>query len=214
MKIVYPSYRTSAFNCPVCGAYAKQDWYFIGKVINTHNGPHLRDCPENYEIAYCTHCNSHSVWINELMIHPNSGSAPLPNNDLPDDIKHDFEEARNICELSPRGSAALLRLVIQKLCVHLGESGKNINRDIGELVKKGLPISLQKALDSVRVIGNNAVHPGVIDLADDIETTRKLFAFINIIADVMITQPKEIEKFYNEKIPDDQKDSITKRDTK
>jgi endogenous inhibitor of DNA gyrase (YacG/DUF329 family) len=214
MKTTLPSYGLSAFNCPNCGAFAKQNWYVIGKVIVSDRGSSTFGHIMGYSIVECVHCSEHSIWVANRMVYPFSGTAPLPNQDLPDDIKSDFNEARNICELSPRGSAALLRLVIQKLCVHLGESGKNINHDIGELVKKGLPITMQKALDAVRVIGNNAVHPGVIDLADNIEVSRKLFAFVNVIADVMITQPNEIEKFYNDQIPEDQKEAIKKRDSK
>jgi hypothetical protein len=116
--------------------------------------------------------------------------------------------------LSPRGAAALLRLAIQKLCKHLGGTGENINSDIANLVKNGLPAKLQQALDSVRVIGNNAVHPGQIDLKDDVDTAHKLFAFINIICDNQITQPKQISEFYEEKIPDNLKDAIAKRDGK
>ncbi|MBK7751369.1 MAG: SufS family cysteine desulfurase [Flavobacteriales bacterium] len=65
----------------------------------------------------------------------NSGSAPLPNPDMPEAIMKDYNEARDIVSISPRGSAALLRLAIQRLCKHLGESGENINADAA-LVKK------------------------------------------------------------------------------
>ena len=106
-----------------------------------------------------------------------------------------------------------MRLSIQKLCKELGEKGKNINDDIGELVKKGLPIKIQQALDYVRVIGNNSVHPGQIDLRDDKETAINLFILINLIAEVMITQPKEVDKLYNS-LPQEQKDAIAKRDSK
>lgn len=126
-------------------------------------------------------------------------------------LKKTMKEARNILNLSPRGAAALLRLAIQKLCKHLGEKGKDLNTDIGNLVK-GLPEKLQKALDSVRVIGNNAVHPGQLDLTDDIETANKLFAFINIICDNQISQHKLINDFYQEKVPQSYKDAIEKRD--
>ena len=61
---------------------------------------------------------------------------------------------------------------------HLNESGKNLNYDIGNLVKKGVPEHVQKALDSLRVIGNNAVHPGELDLKDDVETAILLFRLI------------------------------------
>ena len=114
----------------------------------------------------------------------------------------------------PRGAAALLRLSIQKLCVHLGEGGKNIDSDIASLVKKGLPEKLQKALDSVRVVGNNAVHPGKIDLTDDSELARKLFVFVNIIVEVMISQPKQIDEVYHHTLPEGARAAIDKRDQK
>lgn len=95
--------------------------------------------------------------------------------------------------------------------VHLGEKGKNINQDIGNLVKKGLPEKIQKALDSVRVIGNNAVHPGEIDIKDDDHTAISLFEMINMIVEVMISQPKKADEIYK-KIPARAKKAITKRD--
>jgi len=85
--------------------------------------------------------------------------------------------------------------------------------DIGTLVKNGLPARIQKALDIVRVIGNNAVHPGVLDITDDIETASKLFELVNHIAYSMITQPKEIEGLYTTKVPEAQKEHIEKRDS-
>lgn len=213
-NIKYPKFKESAYNCPLCGAYAKQHWFLTSKCTRSHKGTSLKGTIENNNISECDHCGQHSFWIDAKMIYPYSGTAPFPNPDLPDNIKDDYTEARNIIELSPRGAVALLRLAIQKLCIYLGEPGKNINTDIGNLVAKGLPAKMQKALDSVRVVGNNAVHPGVIDLKDDIETARKLFAFVNIIADVMITQPNEIDKFYDETVPDDLKEAINKRDGK
>jgi hypothetical protein len=124
------------------------------------------------------------------------GTAPPPNPDLPADIRQDYEEASSILALSARGAAALIRLCIQKLCKYLGEGGKDINADIGELVKKGLDIRVQKALDAVRVIGNNAVHPGKIDLKDDRATAESLFRLLNIIAEKMISEPKHVDDIY------------------
>ena len=113
---------------------------------------------------------------------------------------------------SPRGAAALLRLAIQKMCKELGEAGENLNNDIASLVKKGLPPKVQQALDTVRVIGNNAVHPGQIDLRDDVEIANQLFGLLNLIAEVMITQPKHVESLYTSVVPESVRKAIKKRD--
>lgn len=212
-----PEFEKTAFNCPLCGAYAEQEWLMtIG--LNKNNAMFGRPTPQHsidsVEFALCSHCKNYSVWLGNKMIYPSSGNVPLPNSDMPIEIKNDYEEARSIVNSSPRGAVALLRLAVQKLCKHLGEKGENINTDIANLVKKGLPEKLQKALDSVRVIGNNAVHPGQININDDIELAYKLFGFINIICDIMITQPNQIDTFYEFKIPEQAKESINKRDGK
>lgn len=198
-----PALNATAFNCPHCNAFANQVWFpsFAG------TGKSI----DGFRIALCSHCHKPSYWSGNQMIFPNKVNAPLPNADLPEEIKTDFEEARQIANLSPKGAAALLRLVIQKLCVHLGEPGENINKDIGSLVKKGLSPKIQRALDIVRVIGNESVHPGQIDLMDDPTTTTKLFELVNLIAQTMITEPKEIDRIF-ETLPPSKKEAIQKRD--
>ena len=76
-----------------------------------------------------------------------------------------------------------------------------------------LPKSLQKAFDLVRIIGNNAVHPGVINIQDNPAIAYKMFELLNMIVEKMITEPKEIESFYNDTIPENQKQAIDKRDS-
>lgn len=166
---------------------------------------------EETSISVCAPCNSYSIWYNGNILFPESKGIANPNSDLNKEIQADYNEARSIFDKSPRGAAALLRLAIQKMCKQLGENGKDINHDIANLVKKGLPETIQQALDIVRVVGNNAVHPGQIDLKDNSEIAFRLFELINLIAQVMITQPKEIKKLY-ESLPDSIKDSIKKRD--
>ena len=151
------------------------------------------------------------IWFSDKIIYPLSGYLEPANLDLPGEIKADYEEAASILNLSPRGAAALLRLSIQKLCKHLGESGKDINNDIKNLVTKGLPHKVQEALDSVRVIGNEAVHPGTLDLKDDRATAAKLFKLLNFIATKLISEPKEIDEIYSA-LPADKLEGIKKRD--
>lgn len=168
---------------------------------------------ENLFISEYYNCKKFSLWVHERLVFPSAKGGAEPNPDLPEEVIRDFEEARTILNLSPRGAAALLRLSIQKICAHLGESGVDLNKDIASLVKKGLDPLIQKSLDIVRVIGNEAVHPGTIDLKDDRETANKLFKLINSIADRMITYPKNGAQLYTS-LPDSKRDAIEKRDQK
>lgn len=136
---------------------------------------------------------------------------PIVHQDLPSDCKQDYEEARNVFTHSPRAAAALLRLCVQKLLRYLGEKGKNINDDIKELVKKGLSVELQQALDCCRVIGNNAVHPGELDINDSPEIAASLFDMINFIVEDRITRPKKIQALYTQ-LPERARAEIQKRD--
>lgn len=202
-----PVFRVGGFNCPICSAYAKQNW---ANPWQQHPNGQFQQIP-NLMLATCDHCAIFSIWLNDKMVFPDVCTAPLPNPDLPDEVKRDYDEARLISSRSPRGAAALLRLAVQRFCKHLGEKGDNINNDIAELVKKGLPLRVQQALDAVRVIGNNAVHPGQIDITDDQETAKRLFELVNIVCDYMVSQPKRVEEIYS-KIPPALKDAIKQRD--
>ncbi|MGR9283962.1 DUF4145 domain-containing protein [Rhizobium johnstonii] len=183
---------------------------FLWKTKDTeYDSIYLRNC----HASLCYNCSEISIWVADRLIYPVTGEAPPANPDLPDGIKRDYNEASSILNLSPRGSAAIVRLCIQKLCKHLGQPGKNINDDIAALVKAGLDPRVQKALDAVRVIGNNAVHPGEIDLSDDRPTAESLFRMVNAIADKMISEPKHIDDLYGS-LPAKALDAIAARDKK
>ncbi len=147
------------------------------------------------------------------MVWPLSSGAPLPNPDLPEDVRNDFIEAGTILSLSPRGAAALLRLSLQKLCGDLlGAPANNLDSAIGRLVvERNLDPRIQQALDIVRVIGNNAVHPGQLDLQDDAATAQELFVLVNLIADDMITRPAHISQMFGT-LPEGARQAIERRD--
>lgn len=151
---------------------------------------------ENLHLSQCESCDDIAVWVHKTLVFPPKHQGAEPNPDIPADIVYDIQEARSILTASPRGAAALLRLAIQKLLKHLGESGQDINKDIGSLVGKGLDPRVQQALDVVRVIGNEAVHPGDLDLRDDRDTVIKLLEIVNLIAMQMITVPNSVESLY------------------
>ena len=195
-KIPYtpPEVDAESFNCPYsdCRAFAAQKWgegyYSLFQSFRRVDG---------LKICLCAHCNQESLWWDGHLIWPAASAAPPANPDFPRDILEDYEEAAAILARSPRGVAALLRLVIQKLCKHIGEPGRNLNDDIGALVEKGLPAEVQRALDVLRVIGNNAVHPGQIDLSDNMGIATALFSLANFIVEKMISEPAEINRLYD-----------------
>lgn len=206
-----PSFKESSFNCPLCNAFANQSWlegHYYGKMGYAAIG----DEPDTETwFCACGHCHDYSIWRHETMIYPDFSTTEPPNDDLGDEIKSDYREAASILQKSPRGSAALLRLAIQRLCQQLGEKGKDLNVDIANLVKKGLPLKVQQSLDALRVIGNESVHPGQIDLRDDPKIAQALFRLVNFIAEKMVTELNEIDSIYS-KIPEEKKKQIKKRD--
>lgn len=219
MKYVAPQSGLKSFTCPHCGVLARQYHYYANheKIHDYHERNWFGEeigfsnrCSIRY--SQCEHCKKICLWYFEKMVYPNRGNAPVPNYDMPQDVKNDYEEAANIYTQSPRGASAILRLAIQKLCIDLGGKGKDINDDIKELVKKGLPEQIQKSLDIVRVIGNNAVHPGQIDV-DAPEVAGKLFVLLNLITDYMVSMPGKVNAMFLE-LPDSAKEQIEKRDGK
>ncbi len=232
-----PSVFETAFNCPHCHALAMQTWHFVyaDRISKTNEPPNnsydslwdfthkpleITKSFQTFTIAHvpglhitlCANCHKISIWKGDNLISPIANTAPQANPDTPENILADYNEASAVLDISPRSAAALLRLCIQKLCGELGEEGKNINKDIASLVEKGLNPRIKKALDAVRVTGNNAVHPGKMDLVDDHETVISLFKLFNVIVEKLISEPKHIDDVYDA-LPQGALDAINKRDS-
>jgi hypothetical protein len=167
----------------------------------------------NMFMSRCHSCEGFAVWIKDKITWPAHSVEIEPHPDIPGDIKDDFIEAAQILDKSPRGSAALSRLIVQKLMSHLGGEGKDINANIASLVKKGLEPEIQMALDIVRVTGNNAVHPGELALKEDVGTARALLQLINLVVERRIATQKRIEEMFGN-LPQGALEQIQKRDGK
>jgi len=203
-KYYPPIFLEKKFNCPLCNVFAQQYWFPL-KIEGPTGYQHTA-----FYASKCFHCSEYTFWYDGKMIVPSVVRVELPHPDMPADCLPEFNEARDVFAKSPRAAAALLRLSLQKLMPHLGESGTNINDDIKSLVSKGLPVVVQQALDYCRVVGNNAVHPGEIILNDTPKVAEKLFEMINFIVEDRITRPMEIKALYDS-LPEKDRKNIEKR---
>jgi len=205
--------------------YLEEDiWYWHEKRFEIH------ECKSCSEIHLCKevwdeNCSGPRVKNGHLIIDeygypledyfPNSAKIvypvkalelPSPHPLMPDNVRHLYEEARQVFPISRRSSAALLRLVIQELCIVLGGDGINLSEDIKKLLSQ-IPDHIQQALDIIRIVGNSAVHLGEISIHDDNDIVEIMFDLVNEIVDEKIAKPKkksEIRRQY-EKLPDSKK---------
>lgn len=209
---IEPQKDLTSYTCPHCNTISQMEQeihYFSSDVYDT-NGRNIR-AKNVLFIHKCQCCGKKIIWIDDNYVYPDIVSEEA-NPDMPESVKQLYEEAGLIYNKSPRAACALLRLAIDRLCNELGETDRDINKNIGALVKKGLPQSVQQALDFVRVVGNKAVHPGQIAFdVDDKETAIKLMRLLNIIVERMITEPNVINSLY-QRLPETIKESIENRD--
>lgn len=196
--------------CPYCHVYAQFNWD-VQQELNSK--------PKKYRliVAKCNSCHLDSVWLQNLqskeeilMLPDYPSELDAPNSDMPNNIQQIYIEAAKVLKDSPRASAALARLAIDQLTQQFSDES-SLDKRIGDLVSNGLSSKLQKAFDIVRIVGNNAVHPGEIDLKDNQEMAKSLLKLLNMITDDLITQPKQIDELYNS-LPERQRKHIEKRD--
>ena len=136
---VAPDNTKDSFTCPHCGtmslmhyeciSYYGYQFLSVAPKQKNENGTSL------VEIASCHNCGKKTIWIDNDYVYPDI-VAEEANSDMPESVKQLYEEAGLIYNKSPRAACALLRLAIDRLCNELGENDRDINKNIGALVKK------------------------------------------------------------------------------
>lgn len=165
----------------------------------------------NADVSRCDSCGDIAIWLNEKLVHPAVGPSVFANGDMPKPVKKLFLEAGAVFTTSPRASAALLRLAFQILLKELGEPGNNINRDIDRLFDKGLSHNLLKVMHSLRIIGNESVHPGLISVDDDPSIAEAMmFKLINELVEQLITRPREQHELW-EMLPENKRKPVEEK---
>lgn len=128
---------------------------------------------------------------------------------MPIAMQADYEEAAAISSISPRASAALLRMCVENLCKHLSAKSK-FDDAMDALAKQGLPAEIQIAMDVVRLNGNEVLHAGQLYGNDDNATVSMLFRLVNLIVTWAITEKRELAALY-EQIPPEKRAKLEER---
>jgi Domain of unknown function (DUF4145) len=182
-----------SYTCPHCGVLAHATrWRLVA--VNKHDGVNVNTA---WSQSRCFVCKGEILWDDAERRWPMGQIGPVAHPDMPEHIASIYEEARTIGTQSPRAAAALLRLALQHLVTDLANGEKDVSKAIGALVKDGLPTRVQKAMDILRIVGNNAVHPGQIDLEEQSGTVDALFSLLNFVVDDRISKPKQIDDLYS-----------------
>lgn len=120
---------------------------------------------------------------------------------IPEQIRHDYEEANMILEASPKAAATLLRRCLQGM-IHDFHNihEKNLNAEITALKGKITP-ELWKAIDGLRKIGNIGAHMEhdvnlIIDI--DADEAKKLLKLIELLFDKWYIARHDEEALFND----------------
>jgi|ERR1039458_3158345 hypothetical protein len=205
---VKPAFQQESFTCPHCNCFSQHEWRWISLRSGSV------ETPSQWTTSWCLRCKHYCFWEDRSLVWPIKSGLADPIEGCPEQIKAVYNEAREVFPHSPRASAALLRLAIQMICIEKGLPGKDLNTDIGALVSNGLAVEIQQSLDLVRVIGNNAVHPGQIVIEDNKDHIEKFFGLVNLIVGVLIVQPAKVSAMFQMLVPPTQKQQIALRDGK
>lgn len=221
-KTIVPIPLASSYTCPFCETTSTVNWYGISHAQQAKLSDELDNGidshspkPKGYyhtiinsfgsssaelhdwAFAECNHCKKMTVWHKDKMVYPSTCPVDPPNPDMPEKVKDCYLEAAQVLNASPRSAAALLRLGLQHLLAQLldDEGSGHLYTDIIRY-SQNAPIQIVKALDIIRVTGNNSVHPGTIDLDEEPERAEYLFILMNMICDESISRPKLLEEAY------------------
>lgn len=150
-------------NCYRCKKPFHADW--------THRGLD-RDSEGDWCVKFvrCPHCKDLSFSLERItasgeeepvMAYPRPRFGAPVQPEVPGEFAEDYAEACLILSDSPKASAALSRRCLQKL-IHekAGIDHNHLVREINELLaSNSLPSHIAETVDTVRRIGNLAVHP-------------------------------------------------------
>ena len=165
----------------------------------------------NLHVSRCYNCKGFTVWVRDRLVFPVTvEEAPhviegefqgavvdlqAPAEDVQhgnehvqanaeevDEASEDFEEAAAILNKFPRGAAALTRICIQKMMPLVKGNAKNQDENFSSLVRKGLEVEIQQAMDVLQVVRKSPLQRSEVDLKEENEAAKN---FLNSLRDIL-----------------------------
>jgi hypothetical protein len=130
----------------------------------------------NLHISNCHSCNGFSLWVRGVLV------FPTRIDKTPELVEEDLEEAAAILNKFPRGATALMRVCIQKLVPLLEDNGKELNQRVSSLVRKGLEMEIQQAMDVLQVLRSDSTQLNPLRSEADRETALR---FLDSLKEVL-----------------------------
>lgn len=224
-----PELNKKRFICPKCDAYAAQNWYelqysstlsgaFYSFPLDDENSAGTRGGPRSksrWSFCVCASCEKGSMWRGEQMIYPQASFAPIPSEDMPDDVKSLYVEAGAVAAVSPRAGAAMARATLERLLKELlpDHSASARLDDLIAMAESQVSAHTWKLMTLLRFTGNTSIHvQGVPEestvfflLDEDPGVLNVLFGTINDVVDELITKPRQADQLY-QKVPQEVRD--------
>jgi len=206
--------------CPHCGVksqhaylnkiYGKYEYKVVPKSRSADFSIHSKynSNLQDFDAIQCVVCGNYSLYYQGKMIYPLETNVSKPNEDMPDNVKDIYLEARNVLNISPKSACALLRLALERLMGELDVEGRTLNDKINNYCNNyNSDNRLIKAFHLVRLVGNDVVHSGVLDVDDNEDIARAMFGIINEIVNETITKKNKMDAIF-ECLPKNKTDSI------
>jgi len=127
-----------------------------------------------------------------------SGSPPVVDQNLPDHIRDDYEEASKCHNAGLHTAAAIMcRRLVELSVKEKSAKGSNLYEKIEHLVQSGLLApELGKVAQAIRIIGNDGAHPDYPELVDLTQSdANQALDFVKLYTDYLYTLPAKTSEF-------------------
>jgi hypothetical protein len=136
----------------------------------------------NLHISNCHSCNGFSLWVGGLLV------FPTKIDKTPELVEEDLEEAAAILNEFPRGATALMRVCIVPL---LEDNGKELNQRVSSLVRKGLEMEIQQAMDVLQVLRSDSTQLNPLESQADWETALRFLDSLKEVLERRMSQNQD-----------------------